>query len=180
MLDWLLSRKPSGWRKPRFIVVKETEIAEYQSLVPETPPMNRRNFLVTALGAGFALSVQPVMADTAIVTDSEGLDAWGNPDPYRRRRHAAYRQHKTPFRRPALSPHRYRHLRAAVAATGQSPLSGVTARESTPAMGSPARYSRAPSHPASGHLGRVVDGAAQGGSSRLVEQPPLGRRPARR
>jgi hypothetical protein len=71
----LLSRKPSGWRKPRFIIVKETEIAEYQSLVPETPPMNRRNFLVTALGAGFALSVQPVVADTAIVTDSEGLDA---------------------------------------------------------------------------------------------------------
>jgi hypothetical protein len=45
-------------------------------------------------------------------------------------------------------------------------------------MGSPARFSRAPSHPASGHVGRVVDGAAQGGSSRLVEQPPLGRRPA--
>jgi len=60
----------------------------------------------------------------------------------------------------------------------QSPLSGVTPPESAPAMASPARFSRAPSHPASGHLGRVVDGAAQGGSSRLIEQPPLGRRPA--
>jgi carboxymethylenebutenolidase len=29
--------------------------------------------LVTALGAGFALAVQPVMAQTAISTDSAGL-----------------------------------------------------------------------------------------------------------
>jgi carboxymethylenebutenolidase len=47
--------------------------AELNSLVPPPLPMNRRGFLVTALGAGFALAVQPVMAQTAITTDSEGL-----------------------------------------------------------------------------------------------------------
>lgn len=49
--------------------------AEYASLVPPPPPLDRRGFLVTALGAGFALAVQPVMAGTAITTDSEGLTA---------------------------------------------------------------------------------------------------------
>ena len=49
--------------------------AEYESLVPPAPPLDRRGFLVTALGAGFALAVQPVMAGTAITTDSEGLTA---------------------------------------------------------------------------------------------------------
>ncbi|MDP2253011.1 MAG: dienelactone hydrolase family protein [Thiobacillus sp.] len=38
-------------------------------------PHSRRGFLVTALGAGFALAVQPVMAQTAITTSSEGLTA---------------------------------------------------------------------------------------------------------
>ncbi|MFZ5484777.1 MAG: dienelactone hydrolase family protein [Pseudomonadota bacterium] len=46
---------------------------EFQSLVPDTPPLSRRGFLVTALGAGFALAVQPVRADTAVITDSDGL-----------------------------------------------------------------------------------------------------------
>ena len=49
--------------------------AEFESLLPPPLPVNRRGFLVTALGAGFALAVQPVMAQTAIVTDSEGLTA---------------------------------------------------------------------------------------------------------
>ena len=49
--------------------------AEFNSLVPPPPPLSRRGFLVTALGAGFALAVQPVMAQTAISTDSEGLTA---------------------------------------------------------------------------------------------------------
>jgi carboxymethylenebutenolidase len=40
--------------------------------MPEIP-FSRRGFLVTALGAGFALAVQPVMAQTAIVTDTQGL-----------------------------------------------------------------------------------------------------------
>jgi len=49
--------------------------AELNSLASPSLAMNRRGFLVTALGAGFALAVQPVMAQTAITTDSEGLTA---------------------------------------------------------------------------------------------------------
>jgi carboxymethylenebutenolidase len=49
--------------------------AEFNSLVPLPLPLSRRGFLVTALGAGFALAVQPVMAQTAITTDSAGLTA---------------------------------------------------------------------------------------------------------
>ena len=45
---------------------------EFESLVPALS-FNRRSFLVTSLGAGFALSVQPVMAQTAIKTDDVGL-----------------------------------------------------------------------------------------------------------
>ncbi len=46
--------------------------AEFDSLVPAVP-FSRRGFIVGALGAGFALSVQPVMAQTAISTGSDGL-----------------------------------------------------------------------------------------------------------
>jgi carboxymethylenebutenolidase len=46
--------------------------AEFDSLFPSLP-FNRRHFIVSALGAGFALAVQPVMAQTAISTDSSGL-----------------------------------------------------------------------------------------------------------
>lgn len=45
---------------------------EFDSLVP-AQSFDRRNFLVTSLGAGFALAVQPVMAQTAITTDDTGL-----------------------------------------------------------------------------------------------------------
>jgi carboxymethylenebutenolidase len=38
------------------------------------PPVNRREFVVTSLAAGFAMAVQPVSADT-ITTDSTGLVA---------------------------------------------------------------------------------------------------------
>ncbi|WP_291995442.1 dienelactone hydrolase family protein [Candidatus Accumulibacter sp. ACC003] len=38
-------------------------------------PYSRRSFIVTALGAGFALAVQPVAAQTLITTDSDGLTA---------------------------------------------------------------------------------------------------------
>ena len=47
--------------------------AEYDSLVPPPLPHSRRGFLVTALGAGFALAARPVMAETAISTSAEGL-----------------------------------------------------------------------------------------------------------
>jgi carboxymethylenebutenolidase len=43
--------------------------------LPPSRPLSRRGFLVTALGAGFALAVQPVMSQTAITTDSAGLTA---------------------------------------------------------------------------------------------------------
>ena len=47
---------------------------EFDSLVPAVP-FTRRGFIVSALGAGFALSVQPIMAQTVISTDSNGLTA---------------------------------------------------------------------------------------------------------
>ncbi len=46
---------------------------EFDSLVPASLPVSRRSFVITMLGAGFALATQPVMADTAIQTDSNGL-----------------------------------------------------------------------------------------------------------
>ena len=48
--------------------------AEFNSLVPELP-LTRRGFMVTALGAGFALAVQPTLAQSVISTDSNGLEA---------------------------------------------------------------------------------------------------------
>lgn len=48
--------------------------AELNSLAPITP-LDRRGFLVTALGAGFALAVQPVAAQTAVATDAADLTA---------------------------------------------------------------------------------------------------------
>ncbi|MEW5789583.1 MAG: dienelactone hydrolase family protein [Pseudomonadota bacterium] len=65
--------------------------AEHDSLSPPPQPLNRRNFLVTALGAGFALAVQPVMAQTAVSTDSEGLLAGEIQVPTRDGNMPAYR-----------------------------------------------------------------------------------------
>jgi carboxymethylenebutenolidase len=47
---------------------------EFDSLVPELR-LSRRGFIVTSLGAGFALATQPIMGQTAIRTNTEGLDA---------------------------------------------------------------------------------------------------------
>jgi len=47
---------------------------EIDSLTPSNT-YSRRNFIVTSVGAGFALAVQPVMAQTAITTPAEGLIA---------------------------------------------------------------------------------------------------------
>ncbi len=48
--------------------------SDLASLVGAALP-DRRTFLVTTLGAGFALAMQPTLAQTAIKTDAEGLDA---------------------------------------------------------------------------------------------------------
>jgi carboxymethylenebutenolidase len=40
-----------------------------------SPSEDRRNFIATLLGAGFALAVQPVMAQTVVNTESNGLVA---------------------------------------------------------------------------------------------------------
>jgi len=48
--------------------------SEFDSLLPDLP-FSRRSFIVTALGAGFALAVQPVSAQSTISTDSRGLTA---------------------------------------------------------------------------------------------------------
>ena len=48
---------------------------EYDSLVPPPLAYDRRGFLATALGAGFALAVQPMLAESRITTSAEGLSA---------------------------------------------------------------------------------------------------------
>lgn len=47
---------------------------DFDSLFPAAK-MDRRGFVATALGVGFALAAQPVMAQTAIKTDATGLTA---------------------------------------------------------------------------------------------------------
>jgi carboxymethylenebutenolidase len=48
--------------------------SEWDSLLP-AGDMSRRGFVVSSLAAGFALAVQPVMAQTAITTSADGLEA---------------------------------------------------------------------------------------------------------
>lgn len=48
--------------------------ADFDSLLPALK-LGRRDFITTALGGAFALAVQPVTAQTMIVTDSAGLEA---------------------------------------------------------------------------------------------------------
>jgi carboxymethylenebutenolidase len=48
--------------------------SDLKSLLPDTEPENRRQFLVTKLAVGFALAVRPVGAQT-ITTDTRGLTA---------------------------------------------------------------------------------------------------------
>jgi carboxymethylenebutenolidase len=48
--------------------------SDLKSLLPETTPENRRQFLVTKLAVGFALAVRPIGAQT-ITTNTEGLQA---------------------------------------------------------------------------------------------------------
>lgn len=46
--------------------------AEFDSLLP-TARLDRRGFIVTALGAGFALAVQPTQAQSPVKTSADGL-----------------------------------------------------------------------------------------------------------
>jgi carboxymethylenebutenolidase len=55
--------------------ISSDQRAEFDSLVPPPLPHSRRGFLVTALGAGFALAVQPVRSQSIITTPSDGLIA---------------------------------------------------------------------------------------------------------
>ena len=48
--------------------------SDLSSLLP-TRDWTRRDFVVTVLGSGFALAVQPVSAQT-ITTNAEGLTRW--------------------------------------------------------------------------------------------------------
>jgi len=50
------------------------EQAQFDGLLP-TESFNRRSFITAAAGAGFALAVQPISAQTVIKTDAEGLFA---------------------------------------------------------------------------------------------------------
>jgi carboxymethylenebutenolidase len=67
-----------------------TPDSQFDSLVP-AQSFTRRGFLVTSLGAGFALAVQPVMAQTAITTDDAGLLAGEVKVPVRDGELVAYR-----------------------------------------------------------------------------------------
>lgn len=44
-------------------------------MFPDAEPENRRDFLVKKLAVGFALAVQPIVAQTTITTDAAGLTA---------------------------------------------------------------------------------------------------------
>jgi carboxymethylenebutenolidase len=68
----------------------QTTHPDFDSLVPQ-PGFSRREFVVTALGAGFALAVQPVVAQTAIKTEAEGLAAGEIRVPTRDGQMVAYR-----------------------------------------------------------------------------------------
>lgn len=49
--------------------------SDLKSLLPEIEPENRREFVMKKLAVGFALAVQPICAQTAIVTDAKDLTA---------------------------------------------------------------------------------------------------------
>jgi carboxymethylenebutenolidase len=53
-------------------VIRSQLESELSSLHP-AEAFNRRSFIVTSLGAGFALATQPISAQSVVTTDSEGL-----------------------------------------------------------------------------------------------------------
>ena len=64
---------------------------EFDALVPAVGGVNRRSFVRGALGTGFAASVLPALAQTAIRTDSTGLDTGEVTIPVGEFRMPAYR-----------------------------------------------------------------------------------------
>lgn len=69
---------------------KTDQQAEFDSLMPASL-FNRRGFIVTALGAGFALAVQPTAAQSPVKTGSDGLTAGEVKVPVADGQMAAYR-----------------------------------------------------------------------------------------
>ena len=78
-----------------------TPDSEFESLVPEQS-FSRRSFIVTSLGAGFALAVQPVMAQTAIKTEATGLLAGEVKVPVKDGEMAAYRAQPATATKPPV------------------------------------------------------------------------------
>lgn len=56
----------------RKAVMNADDQAQFDGLLP-AEPFSRRDFIASAVGAGFALATQPVSAQTVIKTDAEGL-----------------------------------------------------------------------------------------------------------
>lgn len=71
-------------------IVSRSGNPEFDSLVPSIP-FNRRTFVITMLGAGFALATLPVMAQTVIKTSADGLVAGEIKVPVRDGEMVAYR-----------------------------------------------------------------------------------------
>ncbi|MFZ1246003.1 MAG: dienelactone hydrolase family protein [Azonexus sp.] len=74
---------------------------EFDSLVP-AQSFDRRSFIVTSLGVGFALATQPVMAQTAIKTDEVGILAGEIKVPVKDGEMVAYRALPAALVKPAV------------------------------------------------------------------------------
>lgn len=75
--------------------------AEFDSLVP-TQSFDRRSFIVTSLGAGFALATQSALAQTAIKTDETGLVAGEIKVPVKDGEMVAYRAVPAGLQKPPV------------------------------------------------------------------------------
>ena len=75
--------------------------SELDALIP-AQSFDRRTFLVTSLGAGFALATQPVMAQTAVKTDATGLLAGEIKVPVKDGEMVAYRALQQGAKKPPV------------------------------------------------------------------------------
>lgn len=71
-------------------VMKPDDQAQFDSLLP-AQALDRRGFIATAVGAGFALAVQPTLAQSIITTDTRGLLAGETKVPVKDGEMVAYR-----------------------------------------------------------------------------------------